>query len=112
MRWSNLETHRGKLGINVTQEKTHRTLWIPMTAELEAAIATWERKGEFLTPNPVGSGFERTQISSRWGRERKRNPALEPLAGLTVHGLGPTAVVRLKRNGHSVPEIEILGHVE
>jgi len=40
-------------------------------------------------------------------RERAHNPSLAPLAeaGLVMHGLRGTAVVRLRRGGASVPQI-------
>jgi len=50
-------------------------------------------------------------LSNDWLRERDTNPALEPLRasqerhGLVMHGLRATAVVRLRRDGATIPQI-------
>jgi integrase len=49
MRLSDIEEQDGRQGINVIQQKTGRRLWVPFTAELSAAIATWERKPPFFS---------------------------------------------------------------
>jgi len=49
----------------------------------------------------------RKQLSNLWTRERDNNPALAPLkeAGLHIHGLRGTAVVRLRRSGATESQI-------
>jgi integrase len=46
---TDLEVYQGISGINVTQRKTGRRVWVPITSTLAAAMATWERRpGPFL----------------------------------------------------------------
>ena len=40
---TDIETFKGHQGINVTQQKTGRQIWIPLTQKLVQAMATWER---------------------------------------------------------------------
>lgn len=108
MRWSDIEEFEGRLGINVTQQKTGLVVWVPLTKELERAIATWERRlPDFFALKADGLPFTRPQLSDQWETDRDGNPALAPLkaAGLTLHGLRATAVVRLRRAGASTGQI-------
>jgi integrase len=103
MRWSDIETYEGRLGINVIQKKTGLVIWIPFTRELAAAVETWERRPTFLLLKEDNLPFTREQLSNQWLRERETRPALAPLqkAGLVLHGLRATACVRLRRAGAS-----------
>lgn len=107
MRWSDLEVYEGRPGINVTQMKTGLKLWVPFTEALQAAIAGWERRPGFILVKEDGLPWRREQLSDQWLRERNRSPALAPLkaAGLVMHGLRGTAVVRLRRGGATIPHI-------
>jgi integrase len=107
MRWSDIEEYEGRPGINVTQLKTGLKIWIPFTAPLLAAISTWQRRPGFILVKEDGHPFTRTQLSDQWQMERDRRPALAPIrdAGLVLHGLRGTAVVRLRRSGATVPQI-------
>jgi len=108
MRWSDLEERDGHPGVNVIQKKTGRRLWIPFTAELRAEITTWEKQPPFfLTLKRDGSPYTREHLSWHWSREREVNEALAPLreAGLVLHGLRATAVVRARKAGASVLQI-------
>jgi integrase len=107
MRWSDLETYEGRLGINVTQKKTGLQIWIPLTQELLRAIETWERRPTFILLKEDGMPFTRAQLSDQWLRARDTVPALAPLkeAGLVLHGLRATAVVRLRRAGANTGQI-------
>ena len=101
MGWGDIETYQGRLGINVTQQKTGRQLWVPMTQELQAAISKWEKR-----PGPfIGKKMTRNALSTAWIRERDRNEQLRPLRELTIHGLRSTACVRLRRLGAQIPQI-------
>lgn len=105
MRWSDIEEREGPFGdrlpgINVRQQKTGRVLWIPFTAELASAVATWERRPPFfLVLRPDGSPYTREMLSWHWNEERATNPRLRPLqlAGAVLHGLRATAVVRARK---------------
>jgi integrase len=106
MRWTDIEEINGRPGINVKQKKTGLEIWVPFTQPLIAAIATWERRPGFILLNEEGLPFTRPQISTRWFRECERK-GMEPLneAGLVLHGLRGTAVVRLRRAGATTAQI-------
>jgi integrase len=107
MRWSDIEEYDGRPGINVTQQKTGLVIWVPFTQELIRAIASWERRPTFILLKEDGLPFTRQQLSDQWLRERNARPPLAPLrdAGLVLHGLRATAVVRLRRAGASTGQI-------
>ncbi len=108
MRWSDLETYEGRLGLNVVTKKVGLQLWIPLTAELGEALSSWERRPGFILLKPDGQPWTRTQLSDAWTKERDTNPALAALAGCTLHGLRSTAIVRLRRAGVSTGLISSL----
>ncbi len=107
MRASDLETYQGVAGINVIQQKTKLDIWIPLTAELAAAMATWQRRPGFLCLKDDGTPWSAGLLSCHWNRERAANPALKPLeeAGRVLHGLRATACVRLNRAGATARQI-------
>jgi integrase len=116
MRWSDIEEqtdpHTGNpwSGIHVIQKKTGVRLWIPFTQELTAAIELWRptrRPPFFLVLREDGTAFDRNALSWAWNRERDSNPALAPVseAGLVIHGLRSTAVVRARQRGATVLQI-------
>ncbi len=116
MRWGDLETYKGHPGINVTQEKTGKILWVPFTQELIRAMDTWERPktkdGITKIDDPIvtrldGSPYTRPMLSDEWWKECRRNAALAPLLAsrLSFHGLRASAVIRLRRAGCSEGEI-------
>jgi len=104
---TDLETYKGMLGINVTQKKTGKQVWVPVTSPLAAAMQTWERRpGPFLT-RLDGSAWTRAALTHAWDYEKGHNPDLKPLAArdLVLHGLRGTACVRLKRAGATPAQI-------
>ena len=105
MRWSDIEEYDGHIGINVIQKKTGLPIWIPFTDDL--AVTKWERRPTFIALKQDGMPWTREQLSDAWLNERNRNPSLAPLkaAGLVLHGLRATAVVRLRRAGAGVLQI-------
>jgi len=107
MRWSDIEEYEGRPGINVTQKKTGLVIWVPFTQELIRAIATWERRPTFILLKEDDSPWTREQLSDHWLRARDTKPALAPFkeAGLVLHGLRATAVVRLRRAGATTGQI-------
>lgn len=107
MRWQDIESFEGRPGIKVTQVKTGLDLWIPFTASLQATLSTWERRPGFILLKEDGCPWTRQQLSDQWLRERDTKAALAPLreAGLVMHGLRGTAVVRLRRVGATIPQI-------
>lgn len=111
---TDLEIYNGILGINVTQKKTGRQVWIPITSPLKAAMETWERRpGPYLL-SPKGQQWDTVWLASSWGTERETNPQLAPLRRQgerpqdkerVIHGLRGTACVRLRRAGATIPQI-------
>lgn len=102
MRWSDIEDD----GINVTQKKTGLQLWIPFTAALRSAIDTWQKQGPFILVKADGQPYgNRQTLAQTWIRERNANPELAPCAGMVLHGLRASAVIRLRRAGCEIPEI-------
>jgi integrase len=106
MRWSDIEVVDGRPGINVEQVKTGLKLWVPFTAALQTAMTTWERRPGFILVKADGRPFTRPQVTDLWIRERRREE-MAPLraAGVVLHGLRGTAVVRLRRAGATIPQI-------
>lgn len=117
MRWSDLEaqtdpaTGERREGIQVVQKKTGLRIWVPFTNTLAEAVESWRatmRPPFFLVQKRVdGTPFERSQLSWHWTRERDSNPALAPIkaAGLVIHGLRASAVVRARQRGATVLQI-------
>jgi integrase len=106
MRWSDIETIDGRPGIHVKQRKTGLQIWIPFTSALMHAIATWQRGPTHILLQPNGLPYgNRMALSRTWDRERNRNPNLAPCAGMVLHGLRATAVIRLRRAGATTPQI-------
>ena len=103
LRWVSFRIYRDRLGIDLTQQKTKLPLWVPLTLELDRAMATWPRDSLFVLTRPNGAPWTRPELSEAWYRERMRNRALEPLEAkkLSLHGLRATAVIRLRRAGVS-----------
>jgi integrase len=104
---TDIETYNGVAGINVTQQKTGRQVWIPINSTLAAAMATWERRpGPFLL-KPMGKPWTREALTHAWIWEREHNQKLEELRtpGLVLHGLRGHACVRLRRSGATPMQI-------
>lgn len=89
-------------GFALRQRKTGREVWCPIVPELAAEMATWERRpGPFLLQDS-GKPYTRKLFSRHFAEVRDVTPAL---AGVTLHGLRCTAVVRLRREGLSTGQI-------
>lgn len=110
MGWTDIEekldptTGIYRRGINVIQQKTGRRLWVPFIyPEFEATLASWEKRPGPFYLRPDGKPYNRPALSTAWYRERRENVALKPLqsAGLVLHGLRASAVVRARKRGLS-----------
>ncbi len=118
---TDIETFQGIDGINVTQQKTKKRVWVPITSELAAAMAGWERRpGPFMRKDD-GRQWTRKSLSNAWTYARDNiaelaslrienlvlDPAWAPLkdTGLVMHGLRGTACVRLRRAGATESQI-------
>lgn len=92
----------GRPGINVMRKKNNDwvPIWIPMTKPLIAAMDTWEKRpAPFLLHKKGRPWRDRAEMTNEWTRERDRNLQLAPCAGLVLHGLRATAIIRLRRAG-------------
>lgn len=110
MSYADLATNDGLPGINVIQRKTGVRLWVPFTPQLSAAMEAWDRPPGYIGPFVLkknGKPYSRADLSERWHYERNHNPELAPIkeAGLVLHGLRATAIVRLRKAGASVMQI-------
>ena len=107
---TDIESYKGRQGINVTQKKTGRQVWIPITEKLATAMATWERRpGPFLL-RADGRQWMTKHLTMGWDREKQANDALREhlTLGLVLHGLRGHCCVRLSREGltdHQISDI-------
>lgn len=107
MCWTDIEVYSGVRGLNVTQIKTGRRVFVPISPELAAAMETWQREpGPFLR-RPDGLAWERKDLTQHWTWECRRNPALleHQRIPLVLHGLRGYACVRLRRAGANEQQI-------
>jgi integrase len=89
-------------GFVLGQKKTGVNVWCPIVSDLAAEMATWgKRPGPFLL-QPNGRPYTRKKF---WEEFTEAIEAIPELAGVTLHGLRCTAVIRLRHAGLSVPEI-------
>jgi integrase len=118
MRPCDVEVNKGHPGILVRQKKTDVRLWVPFLPPLIEALASWDYEPGSIVPfilRPNGKPHTRQTFAWHWYAERIRNPALASLneAGLVMHGLRATAVVRLRKAGLSVLQVcDIVGMSE
>lgn len=93
-------------GFSLPQKKTGVKPWCPIFPELEAEMATWERRpGPFLLQEDgksKGKPFSTNQMWKAFDRERQKHPIL---AGAVPHGLRANAVIRLRGAGYSALQI-------
>lgn len=98
-------------GIALITQKRRRPIWCPIVPELAAEMATWERRpGPFLYQadgRAAGRRYTRKLFSTHFAAARDQIPEL---AGVTLHGLRATAVIRLRQAGLSTGQIgDIVG---
>ncbi len=106
MRWSDLSEQDGRQGIAITQQKTGRRLWVPLTTAFSQTLATWEKRPPFfLVLAADGRQYTRNRLSHDWAIERDTNPELAGLKGRVLHGLRSSKVIRLRKQGFTELEI-------
>jgi integrase len=110
MRGSDVEAYKGRQGINVTQKKTGRQVWIPISLKLATAIAEWEVKDGLFLTTKRGKPWSAIHLRQTWDYEKKINPNLKEhrQLGLVLHGLRGHCCVRLSREGltdHQISDI-------
>lgn len=93
-------------GFSLPQKKTRVRPWCPIFPELEAEMATWERRpGPYVLQDDgksKGKPFSTNQMWKAFDRERAKHPILK---GAVSHGLRANAVIRLRFAGYSAPQI-------
>src|ERR1700733_1102623 len=94
-------------GFDLGQTKTGVDVWCPIVSELSAEMASWEKRpGPFLRQSD-GRPYTRNRF---WDHFTSAIEDIPELAGVTLHGLRCTAVIRLRHAGLSVPQIsDIVG---
>ncbi|MFZ0150707.1 MAG: tyrosine-type recombinase/integrase [Xanthobacteraceae bacterium] len=104
VKWSDLEVAAG----NVVQQKTGKSLWIPMHAELIGALEAVERRGGHVVVTQYDRPFSAKALGMRM-QAWTRAAGLAP--GHTLHGLRKTLGKMLAESGATTREImSILGH--
>lgn len=89
-------------GFALKQRKTKREVWCPILPELQQEMDGWEKRpGPFLRQES-GRAYSRKLF---WKHFDEQRADIEALQGVTLHGLRATAVVRLRREGLSAPQI-------
>lgn len=113
MGWTDIQTFDGRDGIRVTQRKTGRDVWVPITSVLVTAMRSWDRvPGPFLR-RLDGLPWVRKDLTMAWSNLRDSNSAFEHfrLVGphkdrpLVLHGLRGHACVQLSRAGANTRQI-------
>ena len=86
-------------GFALRQKKTGVRPWCPIFPELEAEIATWEKRpGPFLLQDN-GKPFTTNQLWKLFDKAREDHPEL---ADAVWHGLRANAVIHLRQSGYSI----------
>jgi integrase len=89
-------------GFALRQKKTGVRPWCPIFPELEAEMATWEKRpGPFLLQDN-GKPFTTNQLWKVFDKARVQHPALKDAVW---HGLRANAVIRLRQSGYSIAQI-------
>lgn len=93
-------------GFSLRQKKTGVKPWCPIFPELEAEMATWERRpGPYLLQEEgksAGKPFSTNQMWKVFDGERSKHPILD---GAVPHGLRANAVIRLRGGGYTALQI-------
>lgn len=93
-------------GFSLKQKKTGVKPWCPIFPELEAEMATWERRpGPYLVQEGgkgKGKPFSTNQIWKVFDQARKKHAILD---GAVPHGLRANAVIHLRGAGYSALQI-------
>jgi integrase len=93
-------------GFSLPQKKTGVRPWCPIFPELEAEMATWEKRpGPYLlqeTGKGAGKRFSTNQLWKVFDSFRDAHPEMD---GAVWHGLRANAVIRLRQEGLTALQI-------
>lgn len=103
--------HIDEGGFSLRTQKKKRDVYCPILPELEEEMRTWSMDASpFLQQEDgraAGHAYTRKLFSKHFAEQRD---AIPELAGVTLHGLRCTAVIRLRRAGLSIGQIsDIVG---
>lgn len=94
-------------GFSITTQKRKRDVYCPIVPELADEMQTWQKRpGPFLWQEggrADGHRYTRKLFSKHFKEARDKIPELK---GTTLHGLRCTAVIRLRRAGLSIGQIQ------
>jgi hypothetical protein len=76
--------------------------WCPIFPELEAEIATWEKRPAPFLLQDNGKPYTTNQLWKLFNRTREDHPEL---ADAVWHGLRANAVIHLRQSGCSIAQI-------
>jgi integrase len=97
--------HIDDSGINVTQQKTGKELWVPLHADLKGALDHWS--GSPYVQTPKGDSYTPDRFRAAWTRLMNDTPAGKiRQEGFTFHGLRASSVEKLREAGCGDREIE------
>lgn len=97
--WSDIDEG----GFALKQQKTGREVWCPIVPELASEMRTWKKAPGAFIKQSNGRAYSRKLFSMHFKSEREKYSILK---SVTLHGLRCTAVVRLRRAGLSIPQIQ------
>ncbi|MGV3553104.1 tyrosine-type recombinase/integrase [Rhizobium sp.] len=94
-------------GFSITTQKRQRDVYCPIVPELAKEMETWEKRpGPFLYQEG-GRGHGRRYTRKLFSRHFKdARDQIPELKSATLHGLRCTAVIRLRREGLSIGQIQ------
>ncbi len=97
-------------GIQVLQQKTKESVWVPCHSDLKEYLEAWKRNRTATTivVNSLGNPYSLKSFHVTFPKEKKKHIELN---GLVFHGLRKTAAAKLAEAGCSSKEImAITGH--
>lgn len=104
MKWSDIKGGE----IQVVQQKTCKTVWIPVHQDLAGILGDIDTVSIFILTNTKGQPWK-SGFHASWQKQLKRDE-LKPIkkAGLVFHGLRKTAVVSLLEAGCTTAQVSAI----
>ncbi|MGB6440058.1 MAG: tyrosine-type recombinase/integrase [Methyloceanibacter sp.] len=88
-------------GINVIQQKTGKSLWVPLHADLASEMRSWNVTAPwFFVQTPKAEQYDTQRFREAWTRLMNDTPAKRIRAeGFTFHGLRASSCEKLREAG-------------
>ncbi len=118
---TDVELYGGIEGINVTQRKTGREVWVPITSTLATVMKTWDRTPGPWLRRPDGRVWTRKDLTNAWTWQRDNNAVFASYRDcgpnrdrpMVLHGLrGHACVVLLRAGANSRQIADMVGMSE